>query len=525
MAAPPSLAGSSLVLGSLLLIATAGLVGFKGDFSNFGEKGLLPLGILKLKTDFLHHYHYSKFWPNFSPKHLRIGFRTLRVNENHLSLRRFFLDKTKRKWKNYNNGSWLIDEGAITINGTKVQCETGHGYLYRPDYIENERKQANNLSIVWQRPWNPSKGKFMIGWCKVGRISNHVRCFRQVMLLAGLLNRTLIQPLVVDMLGIDLSPYFDLDHMRQCYGNNTVISYNDYVKTYGSPPVLDHVLCIEGGSCPINANQTVGIIAKRGWYKGSTVSPNVTVWGFPRKPHRKSADYMVEHYGKIPEGVLHVHSEHLFNIIDSPYFKDGYPVDAPFQKRGECYSNLALQPPVALIRAAEEYIDFDVGHRNFLGIHLRLGDFKGYCSGANSQCGYTLDEMVSCIHRQLERSNLSFVFIASNGRHEELQKIEFRDHVIKGHNVTFFDFRGGKELKGERWAKGLKEKGFDISKVSVQVAFEKTICSMALLFLGSASSTFSTDIMRLRYGFRTATCADDFYCGPAKGPKSNGDNL
>ncbi|CAI5501152.1 unnamed protein product [Closterium sp. Naga37s-1] len=68
------------------------------------------------------------------------------------------------------------------------------------------------------------------------------------------------------------------------------------------------------------------------------------------------------------------------------------------------------------------------------------------------------------------------------------------------------------------WLQSLLENGINL-KTTPQAAatLEKLVCALGAGFLGTAHSTFTNDIVRLRHGFRTARCSDDYIC--SAGPK------
>ena len=53
----------------------------------------------------------------------------------------------------------------------------------------------------------------------------------------------------------------------------------------------------------------------------------------------------------------------------------------------------------------------------------------------------------------------------------------------------------------------------------VRATMEKLVCAFSDVFRGSKYSTFTDDIARLRHGFLTASCEDDFVCPRLTGRK------
>ena len=65
-----------------------------------------------------------------------------------------------------------------------------------------------------------------------------------------------------------------------------------------------------------------------------------------------------------------------------------------------------------------------------------------------------------------------------------------------------------KDLKTHQpWVQPLLDAGLTLDTLAI-ATISKVICSRATIFLGSVRSTFTTDIQRLRYGFRRAVCCD-----------------
>ncbi|GJP85178.1 hypothetical protein CLOP_g15288 [Closterium sp. NIES-67] len=63
------------------------------------------------------------------------------------------------------------------------------------------------------------------------------------------------------------------------------------------------------------------------------------------------------------------------------------------------------------------------------------------------------------------------------------------------------------------WLQSLTKNGIDLKTTPQAVAtLEKLLCALAMGFLGTPHSTFTKDIVRLRHGFRTARCGDDYVC-------------
>lgn len=81
------------------------------------------------------------------------------------------------------------------------------------------------------------------------QVSNRLLCFRNSLLLAALLNRTLLVPMrAAEQFEFvyDLRIVFHLDTVRGCFGNDTVMSTEEYYNKYQKPAAVDRLQCWHG---------------------------------------------------------------------------------------------------------------------------------------------------------------------------------------------------------------------------------------------------------------------------------------
>lgn len=206
--------------------------------------------------------------------------------------------------------SWKWDEGWIRVEENKVECLDGHGYFHHPEKLEFEKQQNG----IWQQAWAPENGQYMLPFCHTGRVSNLMRCLRGALLLAGLLNRTLIVPIQVPSLRQDTRPHIDIDYVNKCAGENTVISLDDYKAKFGDPAVVTSVICIDE-HC-INKNRRTGEwgISQEKWYSDIIFSTQVEKWNKPVQIPA-SAENLLKTYGKIGKGILYVHTDYYVKSL------------------------------------------------------------------------------------------------------------------------------------------------------------------------------------------------------------------
>lgn len=407
---------------------------------------------------------------------------------------------------------WKLDEGNITVNGTEVTCLNGHGSLH---YTLQQKKQGFRDKI-WEQPWVPGKGKFLLPFCWSGRTRNMIECLHGALLLAGILNRTLIVPLNHTIGNVHLRSSIDVNYINECFGENTAISLQSYLEKFGSPAIVSHAICVE------RCFSTRRFKTENGFWNGSKLSsakpfyPNVIFSkDFQLLKHRMDgalkAKGLVETFGGIGDGILYISSVAYKRIVDAPYLRLGYPVDAPFKRTGVCSSTLSFQPPQPLIVAVKEFIKLNFPGGQFLAIHLRMADFLRVCQTHPTKCAFTLEETAHCLRKQLEKTFLQSVYMASDGSRRAISFLQQQNFKVKDLNILYADWS---DPKNDIWKQKLLKEGFDIRESMVKLIFDKLVCANSLIFIGSVYSSFTRDIIRLRQGFGKGSCADDYYCGP-----------
>ena len=75
-----------------------------------------------------------------------------------------------------------------------------------------------------------------------------MRCIEHTMVIAGILNLTLVvkmTPRKYDRAKIDCRLLFDIAHMRQCFGKESILTSEEYVAKFNEPLIIDRVKCWE----------------------------------------------------------------------------------------------------------------------------------------------------------------------------------------------------------------------------------------------------------------------------------------
>ncbi|GJP55127.1 hypothetical protein CLOM_g14114 [Closterium sp. NIES-68] len=188
---------------------------------------------------------------------------------------------------------------------------------------------------------------------------------------------------------------------------------------------------------------------------------------------------------------------------------------APLVVRPECRG--LLQPSPAIQQAAVGFVNTYLGP-SYAAVHLRRGDFFQHCIHGNGRlrptpCYQPLAQVAACLHQRLQRlPGVRMVFLASNADATERRVLrETLTALGSPHALVSLPV----SLVGEAWAEPL-ERGGVAGRSEVVSFLDKAVCALALQFYGTAGSTFSSDIMRLREWWKQGLC--ETYICPANQP-------
>ncbi|CAI5494565.1 unnamed protein product, partial [Closterium sp. Naga37s-1] len=125
------------------------------------------------------------------------------------------------------------------------ECAEGSGALFNATWEQGALTRGTVR-------WTPASNRFLLTHCVRGQITNRLLCLRNHMLLAGLLNRTLIIPFhrSETILNYDLHLVLDLAYLRSCIGP-TVFTTAEFRRKFRRPVQVSQVVCWHGppGAC------------------------------------------------------------------------------------------------------------------------------------------------------------------------------------------------------------------------------------------------------------------------------------
>lgn len=386
-------------------------------------------------------------------------------------------------------------------------------------------------------PWAPPGDKFLFPLCYSGQISNRLVCMHAHLLLAVLLNRTLVVPeRETGALGYAYSIAVDVPHARRCLGgddaNLTIVTLAEYrALTPGlarrAPTVVDRLVCWKP-NCPDTP-------LRHQIWSDTDSSGTPTVTFPPAEPAlgpsiRTLADLRAA-YAAIPDRLIAVGD--LFGAGPSslpdlpPGLRRGSHPPAPAFPTLSC--RLLLQPHPAVVQVAKAFARTVLGP-DYLAVHLRRGDFLGFWNRDECRAQGPLNRgcrakplplLARCIAEKAAGTNVSVVFAATNAAPVELALL--RDLLAAARPplalVTVPDAAAGGDGGGGggggvgrfRWAAPWRRLKLDDHPLAL-ATLDKLVCAMARVFMGTRGSTFTADIAAMRAALGTLSCRDQDVC-------------
>ncbi|CAI7832720.1 unnamed protein product, partial [Closterium sp. NIES-53] len=402
--------------------------------------------------------------------------------------------------------------------------------------------------------------------------STRIRCFRNYMLLAGLSNRTLLVPMNTTEVasGYDRRIVFDFDHVWRCYGPLSVLSTQDFLDlnkggaeeggggVKDGKVVIDQVLCLRATCYNQKGHGDPGTLVN---LPEAALAENITWSTVPStviKEQKFHLPEVVEVAREIlPSARVVVLGELELFSFDRSLEAEG---DVPFIRRPGCPNSLAIQPHPAVLLSAERLIQAkmwtlialnatfshtpanftinntgadggsrgmgwqkdsevtEIQDKRFVAVHWRRGEMGMGCKEPGVVCHVRAAQAAGCIARAMEKAGgIKTVFLVSDASPKELTEIR---NALFQHIQDLRLVMLPPNLRGQKWAARLKSYDFQHQGLIVSTV-DKCVAALADIFLGTAGSSFTLDIQRLRSGLRTANCEDSFICEGAGGHSSS----
>lgn len=395
---------------------------------------------------------------------------------------------------------------SLGYYGPPRQC-TGE----TPVYPSGEYK-AEELII-----WKPRPDRYLLGVCHSGQLNNQVLCMNKYFLLAALLNRTLVVPTLSfwsPRFAWDLS--LDIPYARACLGDNAVISLDELRGRLAGaaaplPPAagavhVDEVICFPQSPHAKYCDPNV---------RWSIEGLNLTL---PPEAGRKGVQRFMPEMdlpaAEFVEGARSAARVLAFDDMFAPAIMD-VPSGGPyFPLQSHCAGGRYFQAHPT-IRAAAQGMADDVLGGEYLAFHFRRGDFYSF-QAKDHKIFYwpSIPEVGATLATFMAAHNLSRVFVATNAHSYEmalLQKVLAMFQSRSGRPLEMATLPKMGELppatRAQPWARAWREAGLGDNQWAPAI-LEKLVCTRAKIFVGTAGSTFSSDVYRIRWADKTATCDD-----------------
>ncbi|CAI5470262.1 unnamed protein product [Closterium sp. Yama58-4] len=151
----------------------------------------------------------------------------------------------------------------------------------------------------------------------------------------------------------------------------------------------------------------------------------------------------------------------------------------------------------------------EIQDKRFVAVHWRRGEMGMGCKEPGVMCHVRAAQAAGCIARVMEKAGgIKTVFLVSDASPKELTEIR---NALFQHIQDLRLVMLPPNLRGQKWAARLKSYDFQHQGLIVSTV-DKCVAALADIFLGTAGSSFTLDIQRLRSGLRTASCEDSFIC-------------
>lgn len=340
------------------------------------------------------------------------------------------------------------------------------------------------------------------------------------MLLAGYMNRTLVVPYRRSEVPGLYNPrlLLPLQPLRLCFGPSSLLTTAELRQQQGGQLLqVDAVVCTRGTAPCVNDPRH----SRKGQWPHSrdvTYPPGLRLRmlghpdGLSVPVQQLVAEIEAAAAGGGGAARMLVLNDVQSELVSTPNSR----TDLPFARLEGCPN--ALAPPLhpEVVAAAHRFVEERGAHlggwgRPWVAVHWRRGDLMKLCS--SELCRLRPEQAASCTAQAMLRQGSHSLFLASDGTAAE--KAEFLDALRKKvPQLQVLERPPAPEWTQAAWAAALwGEAGFGEEDWDLLgVGLDKAICSLADVFLGTTSSSFSADILSKRRGMRRRSCADDFLC-------------
>eukprot|EP00271_Cylindrocystis_brebissonii_P021600 TRINITY_DN781_c0_g1_i1.p1 TRINITY_DN781_c0_g1~~TRINITY_DN781_c0_g1_i1.p1 ORF type:complete len:667 (+),score=25.01 TRINITY_DN781_c0_g1_i1:237-2237(+) len=397
-----------------------------------------------------------------------------------------------------------------------------------PVGINGFPSQATATSL----PWNPNPERFLFGLCSWGQMGNRLLCLHNYMLVAALLNRTLVLPREMPLLrrqtkrrDYDLEWVLDRERFRLCLGRYTLLFDTEYMARFHSETIPVDLQCWY-------PNCVMDLVLDEECETLPRVIPQITLLNgtcnFDAIPddfgyawEHIDVDWLVSRFGDNPSTVLSFGDIYSLKSIQGlpPSFMGIF--SEAFSHAQGCRQ--AVMPSNGVLQAATKFMSRNLleFEQRFVAAHVRRGDWWRHCwKNKWEACWISLAKIGECLSKRMLQLGISTLFLASNANREEVRflRATMETYFPKGalHLVRLpladFSQKGSFFKPNDAWWGPLVEQGWT-DDPQLKATVEEVICAHSDVFYSNPGSSFSLDITRLRIGYGKRSCHDEDICG------------
>lgn len=371
------------------------------------------------------------------------------------------------------------------------------------NYQLYQEKEALLSTKLWTTEWIPEDDRFLMAYCQSGRLSNRVLCILNALNFAAVLNRTLLITMDQNVIlyHYDRHLIFDIAFFRSCYGSRVVMTVEEYRQIYGDDVIVDQVVCLCGKPCRQDFSNPNATFLNQGHVVFLKSALNFKI---PRAYVRSvTVEELKMEIGDSPGRILFM-GEFFYNNL-----KNKNTLFLSVKRSEDCRSNAAVLPHHSILEFGKLFVKDVFQGQKFMAVHLRREDFALYCNRGLG-CFLPIEEIVQCLKEKVELSGVKVVYLATNTNHKEIRYI--KRNLTNRNNERIQVVQLKTELmKENKMVLPIPDED-EGARSLWEAQLDKVICLHSQIFVGSARSTFTVDIQRMRYAFRHATPKDTYLC-------------
>lgn len=339
--------------------------------------------------------------------------------------------------------------------------------------------------------WIPRPNKYLFAICASGQMSNHLICLEKHMFFAALLKRVLVIP--SSKVDYEYSRVLDIEHINKCLGKKVVVTFDEFSELKRKNMRINKFICYFP-NCYIDEDR-VKKLKSLGLSMPKLESP----WTDDvRKPKKRTAQDVETNFSS-DEDVIAIGDVFFADVDRDWVMQPGGPI------AHNCKT--LIEPNRLIMLTAQRFVQTFLG-RDYVALHFRRHGFLKFCNAKNPSCFFSVPQSANCIKRVAERANAPVIYLSTDAAESETSLLQSLT-VVDGKPIPLV--KRPTRSQAEKWDALLYRHGLQDDS-QVEAMLDKAICALSSIFIGSAGSTFTEDILRLRKDWGSASLCDEYIC-------------